>query len=40
MEYFALSMELHQKKVGQTVKLKELSFDLILTGSVFVDVDL
>lgn len=27
MEYFALLMELHQKKVEQTVKLKELSFD-------------
>lgn len=26
MEYFALLMELRQKKVGQTVKLKELSF--------------
>lgn len=27
MEYFVLLMELHQKKVGQTGKLKELSFD-------------
>lgn len=27
MEYFALLIELHQKKFGQTVKLMELSFD-------------
>lgn len=30
MEYLALLMELRQKKVGKTVKLKELSFDAFI----------